>query len=260
MSTFFTLFRKEFRSYLISPFGWTVLFFVLLMQGWGLTATLKLFNDGPQPESLLYFTFRAPNFWFYFLFIFPLITMRLFAEEEKTGTMETLMTIPVRTTQVVMAKYFAAFSFYLLLWIPVALYPQIFDIAGQYVQLTQDYEPPNALTYHRADWVGTFGILILMGMFFTAIGCLASSITSSQIISGIVATLLLVLHFFIGLAPLIWGEFPAAAAFHYVSSTEHLADFTRGIIDSRIVVYYLSMTFFTLMLTRLIVDLRRSNS
>ncbi len=260
MSTFFTLFWKELRGYLISPFGWTVLFFVLLMQGWGLSATLKIFSDGPKPESLLYFTFKAPNFWFYYLFIFPLITMRLFAEEEKTGTLETLMTVPVMSTHVVLAKYAAAFSFYLLLWIPVASYPLIFDLAAQNVELTQGYKPPVLLAYQASDWVGCFGIITLMGLFFTAIGCLASSITSSQIIAGIVSTLLLVLHFFVGLAPVIWGDFPAAGIFHYVSSTEHLNDFTRGIIDSRIIVYYLSMTVFTLFLTRLILDLRRSNS
>lgn len=260
MRTFLILLRKEFRSFVVSPFGWIVLFFVLLMQGWALSASLKVFRDGPQAESLLYFILHAPNFWFYFLFIFPLITMRLFAEEERSGTLECLMTVPVTTTQVLLAKFSAAYLFYLILWIPLAFYPWLFDLACLYVDMRQGYRPPNALTYHTPDWVGVFGILALMGLFFTALGTLASALSSSQMIAGIIAIIMLVMLFFIGLAPLIWGEFEAAPAFYYVSSTHHLEYFARGIIDTRAIVYYLSMTTFTLFLTHRIVDLRRWNS
>ena len=88
------------------------------MQGLSLSTAMKGFRDTPVKDSLVYVTFHTPLFWFYFLFIFPLITMRLFAEEERAGTLETLLTAPVRTWQVVLSKYAAAMIFYTVLWLP----------------------------------------------------------------------------------------------------------------------------------------------
>ncbi|MGB0775980.1 MAG: ABC transporter permease, partial [Akkermansiaceae bacterium] len=116
MRVFLILFRKEFKNYYLTPFGWVVLALVLLMQGMSMTAALEQLKDAPMLDNFLLLTLKSPNFWYYFLFIFPLITMRLFAEEEKTGTLETLMTAPVTTAQVVFSKYLAALSFYALLW------------------------------------------------------------------------------------------------------------------------------------------------
>ena len=87
---------------------------------------MKGLSDSPVAESLIYVTYHTPIFWFYFLFIFPLITMRLFAEEERSGTLETLLTAPIKTWQVVLAKYFAALTFYLVLLIPSILHFLLF--------------------------------------------------------------------------------------------------------------------------------------
>ena len=118
MRLFLILLRKELKGYFLTPFGWVVLAFVTVMQGSRLSTAMKGFRDTPVQDSLVYVTFHTPLFWFYFLFIFPLITMRLFAEEERTGTLETLLTAPVRTWQVVLSKYAAAMIFYTVLWIP----------------------------------------------------------------------------------------------------------------------------------------------
>ena len=99
MRLFRILTLKELNGYFLTPFGWVILAFVTLMQGISLSTAMKGFRDTPVRDSLVYVTFHTPLFWFYFLFIFPLIT-----EEERSGTLETLLTAPVRTWQVVFSK------------------------------------------------------------------------------------------------------------------------------------------------------------
>lgn len=257
MSTIATLYRKELRSYFTTPFGWVILAFILVMQGLSLTFALKLFRDTPQKESLLFHIINSPIFWFFFMFLFPLLTMRSFAEEEKTGTLETLLTAPVKTGQVVIAKFLAAYSFYIFLWLPVLLYPPISDIANFAVSSIEGVQSPMHITYTFADIIGTYSILLLIGAWFSALGILASSLTNSQIIAGIISIGILVLVFFMGYVPVVWGEFPAASIFHYISSVEHLDNFTRGLMDTRPVIFYITATILTLAITARIVDHRR---
>ena len=232
MSPVLTIFRKELRSYVMTPYGWVILAFVMALQSVSLSGTLKAFQLAPQKEGILFFILHSPMFWFYFLFIFPLLTMRSLAEEEKTGTLESLLTTPIKTWQVVLGKYFSAYAFYIILWLPMLLYP-------------------------LADWAGAYAILLLIGAWFTAIGIFASSMTGSQIISGIITIGLLVLIFFMGLIPVVWGEFPAAGIFHYMSCSEHLDRFSAGLVDTRPVIFYLTMTVLTLAVTIRIIDHRR---
>lgn len=257
MSTILTLYRKELRTYFSTPFGWVILAFVLVLQGFSLSYALKLFRDTPQNEGLLYTIFHAPVFWFYFLFIFPLLTMRSFAEEEKTGTLETLLTAPIKTGQVVIAKFFAAYSFYICLWLPLLLYPFISDGANMLVAQLHGYASPMVISYRLSDIIGAYGILALMGSWFIALGVLASALTNSQIIAGIITVGILVMTFFLGLVPIVWGEFPASSIFHYISCMEHLDSFTQGLLDTRPLVFYLSATVLTVAITARIVDHRR---
>lgn len=201
---------------------------------------------------------HGPMFWFYFLFIFPLITMRAFAEEEKSGTLESLLTTPIRTGQVVIGKFLAAYAFYIILWLPLALYPFLADISNFYVLKMQGYDAGLKLTYRMCDWVGAYSIILLTGGFFTAIGILCSSLTNSQIISGISTIGALVFIFFMGWVNIIWGEsFQASGFFHYISISEHMDRFAAGLIDSRAYVYYITMTILTLAVTIRTVDYRR---
>ncbi len=97
-----------------------------------------------------------------------------------------------------------------------------------------------------------------MGSAFTAVGCLASSLTSSQIIAGIVTITILLIHYMLGFVTVVWGEsFAGAGFFHYISAQQHLHYFTKGLIDSRPAVYYLTSTVFILFLTYQVIDLRR---
>ncbi|WP_367873737.1 ABC transporter permease [Luteolibacter sp. Populi] len=247
MRLLFIMLRKELRGYFFNPFGWVVLAFVTAMQGAALSTAMKGFRDSPSQDSLVYAVFNNTLFWFWFLFIFPLITMRSFAEEERNGTLEGLLTAPVRTWQVVLSKYGAAMTFYTLLWIPgflqFRMYEWITDIPPAYA--------PGAM-------LGAYTILMLMGAAFTAIGCLASALTSSQIIAGLLTIGMLVIQFFLGYVTNIWGEdFRAAGLFHYISSQEHLHYFSRGLLDTRPVVYYLSSAALILFFTYQVIDYRR---
>lgn len=247
MRLFRILVFKELKGYFLTPFGWMVLAFVTILQGVSLSTAMKGFRDTPVRDSLVYVTFHTPLFWFYFLFIFPLITMRLFAEEERSGTLESLLTAPVRTWQVVFSKYTAAMIFYTTLWGPALIQFKMFIWATDL--------PP---AWSAGAMGGTFAVLMLMGAAFTAIGCLASALTSSQIIAGIFTIGMLVLQYFIGYVTVIWGEsFAGAGLFHYVSSQQHLHYFASGLFDTRPVVYFLSLTVFVLFLTYQVVDYRR---
>ncbi len=247
MRIFRTLFFKELKSYFLSPFGWLIIAFAALMQGLSLSTTIKGFMDVPRTESLVYVVFQAPTFWFYFLFLFPVLTMRLFSEENRSGTLEGLLTAPVKTWQVVLSKYSAAYVTYLLLWIPAIIHFKLFT--------TLTSVPP---PFTSAEIYGALLIIALMGALFIAIGCLASCLTSSQIIAGVLCIGLLFVHFLLGLVTYFWGDQIAAAPlFHFISSREHLDLFTRGLIDTRSIVYYLTMTGFVLILTHHLLDFRR---
>lgn len=250
MRVFLILFRKEFKQFFLTPFGWVVLALVLLMQGFSMSHAMELMKDKPLTENFIFVSLHSPNFWFYFLFIFPLLTMRLFAEEEKAGTLETLMTAPVTTAQVVFSKYFASLLFYALLWLPMLLHLKIFSwVTG------------SPAPYENGQLLGTFAMLMLIGAFFLAIGCLASALTSSQIVAGIITIAALVMHFFMGFVPLYLGEgFQAVSAFHYIAVQEHLANAARGLLDTRPAVYHLSMAAFFLFLTHITLDFRRWKS
>ena len=247
MRVFSILFRKELKNYFLTPFGWVVLALVLFMQGMSMSSAMEQMKDAPMLDNFLLLTLRTPNFWFYFLFIFPLLTMRLFADEAKTGTLETLMTAPVTTSQVVFSKYLAAFCFYALLWLPILLHLKIFDmVTGQPAPV------------EMGQIIGTYSILLLMGGFFLAIGCFASTLTSNQIVAGIITIAFLVILFFLGFVPYYTGEgFQATPLFQYVSIQEHLVNFAKGLLDTRPIVYYLSMTALFLFLTHTTLDFRR---
>src|SRR3954463_1309420 len=126
MRKFFTLLGREVRSYFYSPVAYIVLLFFLLLSGVDFYFQLSFMNGRQVPYTVQEAFFNSVFFWFAFVLIFPLITMRLFAEEFKLGTIEPLMTVPVRDWQVVLAKFFGALFFYFVLWIPTLLHFGIF--------------------------------------------------------------------------------------------------------------------------------------
>ena len=129
-----TIFLRELKSYLGTPFGWVILACAIGLQGFWLQAVLQTMSKA-SGESVMYYMLDNVNFWFFFIFIFPLITMRTMAEEESHGTLEGLLTAPVTTTQIILGKYFAALLFYIVLWTPMLLYPWVSDLGNLYTNI-----------------------------------------------------------------------------------------------------------------------------
>src|SRR5204862_6834963 len=122
MRKFYTLLSRVVRSYFYSPIAYVVLVFFLLVSGADFYFQLSFMNQRPVSYSVQEAFFNSVFFWFAFVLIFPLITMRLFAEEFKLGTIEPLMTAPVRDWQVIRARWFGALGFHAIRWIPTLIY------------------------------------------------------------------------------------------------------------------------------------------
>src|SRR3712207_2534356 len=154
MQKFFTLLGREVRSYFYSPIAYIVLVFFLLLSGVDFFFQLSYMNGKPTPYSVQEAFFNSIFFWFAFVLIFPLITMRLFSEEFKLGTIEPLMTAPLRDWQVVLSKFFGALVFYIVLWLPTFLYFAIFKfVTGQ------------SAANSTGAYLGAYLMLLLLGMF-----------------------------------------------------------------------------------------------
>src|ERR1700747_72948 len=240
MRKFYTLLSREVRSYFYSPIAYVVLVFFLLVSGVDFYFQISYMNQRPMAYSVQEAFFNSVFFWFAFVLIFPLITMRLFAEEFKLGTVETLMTAPVRDWQVVLAKFFGALVFYLVLWVPTIFYFLIFQyITGQ-----------TAAGPTGAYW-GSYLMLLLLGMFYISIGCFASVLTRNQIIAAVISFCAITMHFFSGLITFILTEVSSATRqlLGYFSALEQMGTLSRGEIDTRPIVLSLSLTIVMLGLT-----------
>ncbi len=245
---FFTLLNREVRAYFLSPVAWAVLFFFLLLTGFNFYAGVAALNRGPSEVTVVEAFFNTVFFWFGFILVFPLITMRLFSEEYKMGTIEPLMTAPVRDSHVVLAKYCGALIFYIVLWLPSLLYFLIFTWVTR-LQAAGAAGP----------FIGAYAMLLLMGMFYIAIGCLASALTRNQIIAAVMSFSVITLLFFLGLLTFfILSITPVLREMTgYFSALEHMAEASRGFFDTRPVVFYLSLTAFVLFLTFHVFQSRR---
>src|ERR1700756_931611 len=174
MRKFFSLLIRELRSYFYSPIAYIVMIFFLIISGIDFYFQVSFMNQRQVQYTIQEAFFNSVFFWFAFVLIFPLITMRLFSEEFKLGTIEPLTTAPVRDWQGVLSKFFGALIFYIVLWIPTLLYFAIFQA------ITHQAAANSAGSY----W-GSCLMLILLGMFYISIGCFASVLTKAQIIAAL---------------------------------------------------------------------------
>lgn len=249
MRILLTLFIKELRSLFFSPVAWVVLAMVMLINGFSFRAAVAMLESGPQATSIVALTFFSRWFWLSYFFIFPLLTMRLFAEERKLGTFETLFTAPVHTWQVVLSKFSAAMFFYCLLWLPSAGNFQLFQ-----------FMTGGAAEIPRGQMIGAYVLLFFLGLFNVAAGCLASALTSNQIVAAALSFTFSLLHFLLGVFILYLGQRVPAQFMdlvHYIATVEHIPTFINGLLDTRPLVYYSSLTFVLLILTHHVLEFRR---
>jgi len=248
MRKFLTLLGRECSSAFHQPLAYVVLFFFLVVTGFNFHAGISLLNGSAGTTTMVEAFFNTVYFWFPFILLFPLITMRIFAEEVKLGTIETLMTAPVRDASIVMSKYFGALFFYFILWAPSLLYFLVF-------QTVTEVSAGGA----AGSYLGAYAMLILLGMFYTSLGCLASALTDNQIVAAVISFAAILCMFFVGMLSLL---LPATSpllreVIYYFSPIEHMMDFSRGIFDSRPVVLYVSGTLVVLFATYHVFQSRR---
>lgn len=248
MATFIALLRRDLSAFLFSMTGWVLLAAVLLLSGLSFTVVLEALNREPTQMPVTELFYQTQFFWLIVLMVVPVITMRTFALEKDQGTYETLMTTPIRDSQVVLAKFFACFVFYLLLWIPLLAYPFIVRrFSGESVPL------------ELGTLSSTFAGIALFGMLYIAIGCFASSLTRSQVVAAMIAFALgLILFLLSFLSFILPSPGPRQAMLlSQISMVEHMRDFFRGVIDTRHICFYLTLATLFLFLNLKAVESRR---
>ncbi len=247
-----SLMRREFSAYFLSPIGYVVFTVFLVVTGHLFFLTMaQLTATGSRG---IYFPMQlmvSDNwFWLVFLFIPPLLTMRLFAEERGSGTLEMLLTAPLRDWQIVVCKFIACFAFYVLLWLPTLLYlPVLLD--------WQWWTPYTGID----PWpvVSTYLGLALAGAMFLALGLFISSLVKSQMVAALVSL-------FIGLVFIVagfWrpdmdtGNTLYQVLFFFTVPLHFERNFSRGMVDTRQLILYASVTLFCLFLTVRSLESRR---
>jgi ABC-2 type transport system permease protein len=248
MQRYLTLFRRELAGYFVSPTGYIIIAGVQLLLGLSFSLVLEALNGKPTDMPITEKFHQTGLFWVILLLAAPVITMRTFALEKFSGTYETLMTTPVSDVQVVLAKFSGALAFYVVAWSPVVAYPYLLR------HYSVDFPPVEA---SRVG--GSFIGLLLLGCFYMAVGCFASSLTRVQLLAAMNAFAIGMALFLVSLLPFILPPSTTweTQLFSHISMIEHMRDFTRGIVDTRHVIFYLSLTTLFLFLTVKVVESRR---
>jgi len=211
---------KEFRTYFVSPIAYIVISVFLMVTGWFFFTTFFLYN---QADLRSFFTLLP----LIFSFVVPAITMRLFSEEYNVGSYEVLFTLPVSYFDVIFGKFLAGVLFVVVMLVPTLAYSITASLLGQL-----DWGPV------AGGYVGA----IFLGAAFTAIGLLASAMTRNQIIAFIVG---MAICFSLTLVSKMLFFFPESllGLLEYIGADFHFQNVSKGIIDSRDIVYFLSVCF-----------------
>ncbi|MBI4498135.1 MAG: ABC transporter permease subunit [Chloroflexi bacterium] len=231
-----TIARREWSAYTVSPVAYVLAAIFLAISGF--LFALILINTR---QATLRYVFENMNFLL--LFLAPLITMRLLAEERRTGTVELLLTLPFRDSEVVVGKFLASFLLYAVILVPTLWYVVLLRVlAGA---------APDAGPL-LSGYLG----LLLQGGVLLAVGLFASSLTSNQVVAAVIAFALALGLWLVGALGSIAGG-QAAQLLQFLTLPTHFYDFARGVIDLRSVVYHLSLIAGFLFLTYTSLQTRR---
>jgi ABC-2 type transport system permease protein len=253
MNNILAIAHKELKSYFSTPIAYVVIGFFALLFGYFFYAMLVIFNQQSAQfggveggavdinQQLIRPLFL--NASVILLFVLPLITMRTYSEEKRSGTIELLLTSPVTDVEIILGKFLGA----------MALYAAMLAITVIHMLLLFSYANP------KPEWtvpvIGYVGLL-LMGGCFISVGLLISSLTKNQIVSGMVTFAVFLLLWVINWIASFTGP-TTQSVLNYLSITDHFDDFTRGILDTKHLIYYFSVMSFGLFLTARSVDTER---
>jgi ABC-2 type transport system permease protein len=234
MTSAFNIFKKEIQDYFITPIGYIVICIFLLVTGWFFFTTFFLFSEANLRSffNLLPMTFSL---------VIPAITMRLFAEELHSGSYEMLLTLPVRQRDVVIGKFLASTVFVAIMLAPTLIYAVSIAFIG--------HLDPGPV-------IGGYLGAILLGAAFSAVGVFASSITRNQIVACIVG---MVICFGLTLFDKMVFFFPGniVEVFTYLAAATHFENISKGIIDTRDLLYFASVIFVFLYSSNLVMQTKR---
>ncbi len=232
-----TMVQRELGAYFLSPIAYAVS--AVFLFGSGLAFGLGTFRNGAEASLRLLF-----EFWIILILVFvlPMLCMRLISEELRSGTIETLVTVPITEMEVVLGKFLGALVFYLVLLAALLLYPILLAMFGNVDGQLLD-----------CNYIG----LLLVGALYISVGLFFSACTRHQVVSVLLTFALLALATFAshGLAQTVEG-WPRAVLQH-ISIRSHFNDFVRGMVDMNHVVFFITTTALFLFLTVKRVEMRR---
>lgn len=253
MTNIWSLVKKEVRAYFGSPIAYVVIAGFLLLVGYFYYSLMSWFNATAMQMAQnpyyaqqvnindMVFSPLFHNMTIILILVAPLLTMRLLAEEKKTGTDELLFTSPLSVGEIVLGKYLAALVMWLIM-LGLTVILSVFAFA---------YGNPEL-----APWLTGYLGLFLVGALFIAIGLFYSSLTENQIVAAFLTVVTLLL-----LLVLNWvtssGGGSWRAVLGYLSFSDHFGQMTQGILDTKDLVYFLSFSFFGLFLTHSVIQSRR---
>ena len=220
MKRFAAIFKKEFKSYFLSPIAYVYLFVFIGLTNWLFFKTFFISN---QASMRAYFGVLP----IIFLFFIPAVTMRLWSEEKKSGTIELLFTLPLQVVEVVLGKFLAAYAFLCISLIFSFSVPISVAMAGD------------------PEWgpiIGGYAGAFFMGGAYLAIGIFISNLTENQIIAFILGVVITFGMYILG-SPIVTFSLPnfAVPVFTFLGLGNHYDSISRGVIDSRDIIYYLSV-------------------
>jgi ABC-2 type transport system permease protein len=217
---FWPVFKRELFSLFVTPLAWVLLTAFLVMQGvhfFLLVTQFATTTDAAEGPVQTFFG-RTILLYLVLMFLCPLLTMRLFAEERRGGTLETLLTAPVGTVGIVLGKFCAVLATYAIVWAPTLFYVVIIAQVGE------------------VDWrvVGSSYLgVVLVGAGYLAIGTMTSAFTQSQLTAALLSAMIVVAMFMIGFGEFVFDAGPAHDICSYVSIWAQMNDFSRGVVDLR---------------------------
>src|SRR5690349_19003573 len=243
--------QREIKAYFASPIAYVLIGFFALLFGWFYYVPLAFFIEqssqaGMNPTQALNINqmLVGPtlmNTTVIFLFLFPLITMRTYSEEKRSGTIELLLTSPVTDVEIILGKFFGAMLLYLAMLAVTLIHMGILFIAGD-----PEWKPI------ATGYLG----LLMMGGCFLSLGLFISSLTKNQIVAAMATFAVFLMLWVISWISTFVGP-TTQSVLQYLSLTGHFDDFAKGIIDTKHVIYYLSFMAFGLFLTAKSVDSER---
>ena len=235
-----SIFAREMKAYFVSPIAYVALIVFVLLSGYFFESYFNLASRY-QYEANMRITIY--NISITMLLVVPLITMRLFSEEKRSGTIEILMTAPVTDAEVVIGKFAASLALFVIMLVLTFTGPLFLII---YSTTTPDVAPMA---------VGYLG-LFLLGTACLSLGVVTSAITKNQIVAALVSFVMLlglwIINWTSGSMGGLWGE-----VLSFISLVEHFEDFSKGILDTKHVVYYVSFASFCLFLAVKLVQLAK---